>query len=75
MVFYTFDDAITDTQSNLNLCMIEFDRWASQNPQDLDYKNETFRAKKNAIKMLKLKLSKLNEGNNLYRNTPKPVEN
>lgn len=71
MAFMTFEDAIADAQSLLNLSLVDFDRWASQNPSQLNYDDQTFRLKKNQIKMLRLKLAKLNAGNSLYKNTPK----
>lgn len=67
----TFEEAIDDAQSELNLSLVDFDRWASQNPTKLNCSDPVFREKKNSIKMLKLKLAKLNAGRVLYKNTPK----
>ena len=67
----TFETAIDECQTELNLAMIEFDRWASQNSKKLNQNDPDFRVKKQNIKMLKYKLSVLNQDNATYRNTPK----
>ena len=77
------EQAIINTQQELNLLLANYDRWASQNPDkliicidvnDTNYaKSLEFRDWKQSIKMLRYKLNKLQVLQNSYKNTLLPV--
>lgn len=76
-------EAIDKYQLQLNQLMINFDRWASQNPDklvnctsttDLFYVQGTeYREYKQQIKLLRLKLRQLQDAQQSNQNMPRPI--
>jgi hypothetical protein len=60
------ESAIATTSAKLNDAMIQFDRWASQNPDKLDPTNEEFRAMRQMVKILRLRLKELSDIQKTY---------
>ncbi len=50
------DAALLATSQELNAAMVAFDRWASQNPEKLTPTNDEFKAMKQVVKRLRLRL-------------------
>lgn len=80
MVFITFQQAIDEKTRLLNEKLVQYDRWASRNPDKLVtctriddplyIKGEKFRQIKQELKVLRLELQVLQENMIRHQNTP-----
>ena len=78
MYFNTTDESIKYEKDKLNKTMVEFDRWASQNPSklivcmsvtDKNYESsKEYRDFKQDIKMSRLKIKELEYMNEIHKN-------
>lgn len=58
--------ALDLTAQELNLAMIAFDRWASQNPEKLDPNNQEFKDMKQMVKLLRLRMKEQQDMQRAY---------
>jgi hypothetical protein len=65
----TADDAIRNTQNQLNIAMSDFDRWVSTNPLLANSNNVEYRIQQQNIKVLKLKMKEIMEMKEEFQNT------
>lgn len=63
------EDAIALIKTELNRAMVSFDRWASENPQKLHPTDPEFKAMKQTIKLLRLRLKDYEEISRKYQET------
>lgn len=63
----TVDEAIKKMQLELDTATVTFDRWASQNPQNMSSDNTELRAMKIDIKMAQMRLDELLDMRRKYR--------
>ena len=63
----TVEDAIRKRQKDVDSVLIEFDRWAAQNPHNMDPNNEQLRSYKNQLKIARLRLAEAHDIERTYR--------
>lgn len=61
--------AMISTSQELNAAMVAFDRWASQNPEKLSAENLEFKAMKQVVKRLRLRLKEQQDMQSNYSAT------
>lgn len=65
----TTDEALQRAQQMLNTEMINFDRWASQNPEKVSTNDIELRLMRQRIKVLRLQINELKQMQEDYQNT------
>lgn len=65
----TADEALAQTQAELNTALNDFDRWLSANPALANQSQSEYRLRQQEIKRLKLKMNEIKELKNDYQNT------
>ncbi len=68
-VSLTTDEALQKAQQILNAEMINFDRWASQNPEKVSSNDIELRLMRQRIKVLRLQINELKQMQQDYQNT------
>ena len=64
----TAEEAIRRRQNDVDSVLVEFDRWAAQNPHNMDPENEQLRSYKNRLKLARLRLAEVHDLSRAYRN-------
>lgn len=66
--------AIATTVTELNAVMTAFDRWASQNPEKLEPNNSEFKAMKQVVKLLRLRIKDQQSMQRTYENVTRALQ-
>lgn len=70
-ISFTWEQAITKKQNELNDTLREFNQWATKSPQELTPDNEKFQKFKQDIKLLRVTIKEYTNSNSNFIALPK----